>query len=36
MRDGTLSEVKPHDPVAVTLRSGDEIQVGATAPRIQI
>jgi len=36
MRDGALFEVKPHDPVGVTLRSGDEIQVGSAALRIQI
>jgi hypothetical protein len=36
MRDGALFEVKPHDPVGVTLRSGDEIQVGTAALRIQI
>ena len=36
MRDGVLFEVKPHDPVGVTLRSGDEIQVGTAALRIQI
>ncbi len=35
-RDGTRFEVKPHDPAAVTLRSGDEIQVGTAALRIQI
>ena len=36
LRDGTLFEVKAHDPVGVTLRSGDEIQVGTAALRIQI
>ena len=36
MRDGTLFEVKPHDPVGVTLRSGDEIQVGTAALRVQM
>ena len=36
MRDGALFEVRPHDPVGVTLRSGDEIQVGTAALRIQI
>jgi len=36
MRDGALVDVKPHDPVGVTLRSGDEIQVGTAALRIQI
>jgi hypothetical protein len=36
MRDGVLLEVKQHDPVGVTLRSGDEIQVGTAALRIQI
>jgi hypothetical protein len=36
MRDGAFLEVKPHDPVGVTLRSGDEIQVGTAALRIQI
>ena len=36
MRDGALFEVKPHDPVGVTLRSGDEIQVGTAALRIQL
>jgi hypothetical protein len=36
MRDGALLEVKPHDPVGVTLRSGDEIQVGTAALRIQL
>jgi hypothetical protein len=36
MRDGALLEVKPHDPVGVTLRSGDEIQVGTAALRVQI
>jgi hypothetical protein len=36
MRDGVLFEVKPHDPVGVTLRSGDEIQVGTAALRVQI
>jgi hypothetical protein len=36
MRDGVLFEVKPHDPVGVTLRSGDEIQVGTASLRIQI
>ena len=36
MRDGALFEVKPHDPVGVTLRSGDEIQVGTAALRVQI
>ena len=35
-RDGVLYEVKPHDPVGVTLRSGDEIQVGTAALRVQI
>jgi hypothetical protein len=36
MREGALLEVKPHDPVGVTLRSGDEIQVGTAALRIEI
>jgi hypothetical protein len=36
MRDGALFDVKPHDPVGVTLRSGDEIQVGTAALRIEI
>ena len=36
MRDGALFDVKPHDPVGVTLRSGDEIQVGTAALRIQL
>lgn len=36
MRDGVLLEVKPHDPMGVTLRSGDEIQVGTAALRVQI
>ena len=36
MRDGVLLEVKPHDPVGVTLRSGDEVQVGTAALRVQI
>jgi pSer/pThr/pTyr-binding forkhead associated (FHA) protein len=36
MRDGALFEVKPHDPVGVTLRSGDEIQLGTAAVRVQI
>lgn len=36
MRDGALFDVKPHDPAGVTLRSGDEIQVGTAALRIQI
>ena len=36
VREGALFEVKPHDPVGVTLRSGDEIQVGTAALRIQI
>lgn len=36
MRDGAIFEVKPHDPVGVTLRSGDEIQVGTAALRIAI
>ena len=36
MRDGALFDVKPHDPVGVTLRSGDEIQVGTAALRIQM
>ena len=36
VRDGALFEVKPHDPVGVTLRSGDEIQVGTAALRIEI
>ena len=36
MRDGVLFEVKAHDPVGVTLRSGDEIQVGTAALRIQL
>jgi hypothetical protein len=36
MRDGVLFEVKPDDPVGVTLRSGDEIQVGTASLRIQI
>ena len=36
MRDGAIFEVKPHDPVGVTLRSGDEIQVGTAALRIQL
>ena len=31
LRDGALFEVKPHDPVGVTLRSGDEIHVGTAA-----
>ena len=29
-------EVTPQDPVGVTLRSGDEIQVGTAALRVQI
>ncbi len=36
MRDGALFEVKPHDPVGVTLRSGDEVQLGTAALRVQI
>ena len=36
MRDGAIFEVKPHDPVGVTLRSGDEIQVGTAALRIEL
>lgn len=36
LRDGALFEVKPHDPVGVTLRSGDEIQVGTAALRVEI
>ena len=36
MRDGALFEVKPHDPVGVTVQSGDEIQVGTAALRIQM
>ena len=36
MREGVLLEVKPHDPVGVTLRSGDEIQLGTAALRVQI
>jgi hypothetical protein len=36
VRDGAVLEVKPHDPVGVTLRSGDKIQVGTAALRIQI
>jgi pSer/pThr/pTyr-binding forkhead associated (FHA) protein len=36
MRDGALYEVKPHDPVGVTLRSGDEIQFGTAAVRVLI
>jgi hypothetical protein len=36
MRDGALFDVKPHDPVGVALKSGDEIQVGTAALRIQI
>ena len=36
MRDGALLDVKPNDPVGVTLRSGDEIQLGAAALRVQI
>ena len=36
MRDGSLFEVKPHDPVGVTLRSGDEIQLVTAALRIQL
>jgi hypothetical protein len=36
MRDGLLLDVKPLDPVGVTLRSGDEIQVGTAAMRVQI
>ena len=36
MRDGLLFDVKPRDPVGITLRSGDEIQVGTAALRIQI
>ena len=36
VRDGVVFEVKPHDPVGVTLRSGDEIQVGTAALRIQV
>jgi hypothetical protein len=36
MRDGALVDVKPHDPVGVTLRSGDEIHVGTAALRVQI
>jgi hypothetical protein len=36
VRDGVLFDVKPHDPVGVTLRSGDEIQVGTAALRVQI
>jgi len=35
-RDGALYEVTPHDPVGVTLRSGDEIQLGTAALRVQI
>jgi hypothetical protein len=36
MRDGVLFDVKPHDPVGVTVRSGDEIQVGTAALRIEM
>ena len=36
VRDGVMFEIKPHDPVGVTLRSGDEIQVGTAALRIQV
>jgi hypothetical protein len=36
MRHGALLEVKPHDPLGVTLRSGDEVQVGTAALRVQI
>jgi hypothetical protein len=36
MRDGALFDVMPHDPVGITLRSGDEIQVGTAALRIQL
>ena len=36
MRSGALLEVKPHDPVGVTLRSGDEILVGTAALRVLI
>jgi hypothetical protein len=35
-RDGVLFEVKPHDPVGVTLRSGDKIHVGTASLHIQI
>lgn len=35
-RDGVLFDVKPHDPAGVTLRSGDEIQLGKAAVRVQI
>ena len=36
MRDGALFEVTPQDPVGVTLRTGDEIQVGTAALRVEI
>lgn len=36
MRDGALFEIKPHDPVGMTLRSGDEIQLGTAAVRVQL
>jgi pSer/pThr/pTyr-binding forkhead associated (FHA) protein len=36
MRDGALFDVKPHDPAGVTLRTGDEIQLGTAAVRVQI
>jgi hypothetical protein len=36
MRDCALLDVKPQDPVGVTLRSGDEIQVGTAALRIHL
>jgi hypothetical protein len=36
MRDGSLFDVKSDDPLGVTLRSGDEIQVGTAALRVQI
>lgn len=36
MRGGELFEVKPHDPVGVRLRCGDEIQVGTAALRVEM
>jgi hypothetical protein len=36
IRGGAVLEVKPHDPVGVTLRSGDEIQLGTASLRIQM
>ena len=36
IRNGTSIEVVPHDPTGVTIRSGDEIELGTAAIRVDI